>query len=51
MEVDIATGHGRDGPGSILGMARFFSSPQHPGRLWGRPNLLSNAYRVLFSRW
>jgi hypothetical protein len=28
---------------SIPGMERFFSS-QHPDRLWGPPNLLSNGY-------
>jgi hypothetical protein len=28
--------------------SRIFSSPYHPDRLWGPPNLLSNGYRCLF---
>jgi hypothetical protein len=28
--------------------SRIFSSPRHLGRLWGRPSLLSSAYRDLF---
>jgi hypothetical protein len=41
---------GMDGPGSIPGNARFFSSPQHRNRFWGLSNLLSNRYRGLFPR-
>jgi hypothetical protein len=29
---------------------RFFSSPQHPDRLWGPSSDLSNGYRGLFPR-
>jgi hypothetical protein len=43
--VDIATGYGLDGQGSISGRGkRFFSTPQHPGQLRGPPSLLSNWY-------
>jgi hypothetical protein len=47
--VGIATGYGLDGPGSIPGNARFFSSPQRPDRLWHPASLLSNGYRGLSS--
>jgi hypothetical protein len=40
--VGVAIGYGLDGPGSIPGNARFFSSPHCPERLW---DLLSNGYR------
>jgi hypothetical protein len=30
--------------------SRIFSFPQRPDRLWGPPNLLSNAYRGFFPR-
>jgi hypothetical protein len=46
--VGIATGYGLDDPGSILGSARFFSSPQRPDRLWDPPSLISNGYRDSF---
>jgi hypothetical protein len=46
--VGIATSYGLDGPGSIPGSVRFFSSPQRPDRLWGPPSLLSNGYRGSF---
>lgn len=40
---------GLDGLGSIFGSVRFFSS-QRPDRIWGPPNLVSNAYKGLISR-
>jgi hypothetical protein len=39
--------YGLDGPHSIPGSARFFSSLQRPDRLWGPPSLLSNGYRAI----
>jgi hypothetical protein len=48
--IGIARGYGLDGPGSIPGSARFFSSLQRSDRLWSSPSLLSNVYRGLFSR-
>jgi hypothetical protein len=36
------------GPGSIPGIAKFFSLPQRPDRLWSPPNLISSGYRELF---
>jgi hypothetical protein len=42
--VGIAAGYRVDIPGSILGNARFFSSPQRPHQLWGPPSLLSRGY-------
>jgi hypothetical protein len=41
----MMSSYGLDDPSSILGKTGFFSTPQHPGRLWGPPNLLSNGYR------
>jgi hypothetical protein len=36
--VGIAIGHGLDGRGSVPGRSkRFFSSPQHPDRIWAHP--------------
>jgi hypothetical protein len=49
MGVGIAMGYGLDGPGSIRGSARFFSS-QRRCRLWGPPSLLTNVYQGFFSR-
>jgi hypothetical protein len=46
--VEIGTGYGLDGRGSIPSCARLFSSPQHPNRLWGLSSSLSNGYRWLF---
>jgi hypothetical protein len=40
----ITKGYKIDGPSSIPGRARFFSSPQSPDRLWGPPSLQSNGY-------
>jgi hypothetical protein len=46
--VGIVTGYGMDdrwvGVRVLVG-ARIFSSPRHPDRLGGPPNLLSNGYR------
>jgi hypothetical protein len=36
--VSIATDCGLDGSGSILSMAKFFSSPQRPDRFWAYPD-------------
>jgi hypothetical protein len=37
--------------GSNLGtVKRFFSSPEHPDRLWGPPSLLFNGYRGYFPK-
>jgi hypothetical protein len=46
--VGTVTGYGLDGRSSIPGVARFFSSPQRPNRLWGPHSLLSDGYRGLF---
>jgi hypothetical protein len=49
--VDIATGYGLDdrkvGVRVPVG-SRIITSPCHPDRLWGPPNLLYNGYRELF---
>jgi hypothetical protein len=42
--VDIATGHGLDGPGSNPGGGKIFHTC--PDRPWGPPSLLCNGYRV-----
>jgi hypothetical protein len=51
--VGIATGYGLDDRGvwiRVQVVSRIFSSPRHPHRLLGPPNLLSNGYRGLFPR-
>jgi hypothetical protein len=48
--VSIVMGYRLEGLGSIPGSARFFSSLQHPDRLWGPLSLLSNGYQGLFPR-
>jgi hypothetical protein len=45
--VEIATVCGVDGPGSIPGSARFFSSPQRAKGLWGPPSLLFHGYVII----
>jgi hypothetical protein len=35
LSVGLATDYGLDGPGSIIGSAKHFSSSQHPDRFWG----------------
>jgi hypothetical protein len=47
--VDIATGYGLEDPGSILGIARLFSS-QRADQFWGPHSLISNGYRGLLPR-
>jgi hypothetical protein len=47
--LSIVTGYGLDGPSLIPGRVKFFSSPQHPDRLWGPPSLLSNGYQGFFT--
>jgi hypothetical protein len=43
--VGKATSYGLNGRGSIPGKdKRFLSSPEHPDRLWGAPNLFLNGY-------
>jgi hypothetical protein len=46
--VRIATGYGLDGPGSIPGIARLFSSLQLPDRLWDLPSHPAKAYQRSF---
>jgi hypothetical protein len=49
--VDIATGYGLDGRGSIPGKSKIFvSTPQRLDRLWDPPSFLINGYRGLFPR-
>jgi hypothetical protein len=44
--VGIATSYRMDARGSISDRGnRFFSTPQHPDRLWGPPSLLFSGYR------
>jgi hypothetical protein len=43
--ITQSAGYGLDGPGSIPGSARVFSSPQRADRPWAPPSLLSNGYR------
>jgi hypothetical protein len=46
--VGIVTGHGLDSRGQIPSRSkRFFSSPQHPDRLWVPLIVLSNGYQGL----
>jgi hypothetical protein len=43
--VGTATGYGLDGQGVRVRVpvgSKIFSSPRHPDRIWGPPNLLSN---------
>jgi hypothetical protein len=42
--VGTAMAYGLDGPGSIPGIARVFSSPQRPDGFWGLTSLLSNGF-------
>jgi hypothetical protein len=49
--VGMATGYGLDDREvgvRILVWSRIFTSPCHPDRLWGPPNLLYNGYKGLF---
>jgi hypothetical protein len=46
----IVMGYGLDGPGSIPGCARFFSSQQRPDGFWGPTSLLSDGYGGIFSQ-
>jgi hypothetical protein len=45
--VGVATGYGLDDQGvgvRVPVVARIFTSPCRPDRLWGPPNLLSNGF-------
>jgi hypothetical protein len=42
--VGIETSYGLDGPGSMPGSARLFSSPQRRDRLWSPPSISPNGY-------
>jgi hypothetical protein len=49
--IGTTTGYGLNVRGvrvRVLVAARFFSTPQHPDRLWGPPSPLSNGYRGFF---
>jgi hypothetical protein len=49
--VSIATAYRLDGPGvgvEVRVGSRIFTSPDHPGQLWGPPNLPSIGYWELF---
>jgi hypothetical protein len=51
--VGIETGYGLDARGvgfRVAVVSRIFSSPCHPYRFWGPPNLLSNGDLGLFLR-
>jgi hypothetical protein len=43
--VAIMTSYVPEGSGSILGLARLFSSPHCPDQLWCPPSLVSSGYR------
>jgi hypothetical protein len=49
--VGIASGYGLNEGGFGVQVpvgSRIFSSPHHPDRLWGPPNLIFNGYQGLF---
>jgi hypothetical protein len=46
--VGILMGYGIDGPGSIPGSIRCFSSPKRPGQFWVPPSLLYTGYGGAF---
>jgi hypothetical protein len=51
--VGIATGYGLDDQGVGVRVpvgSKIFTSPYHPDRLWGPPNLLTNGYQGPFPR-
>jgi hypothetical protein len=51
--VSIATGYGLDDQEVEVRVpvgSRIFTSPHHPDRLWGSPNLLYNGYQVKWPR-
>jgi hypothetical protein len=51
--VGMVTGYGLDDQEVRVQLpvgSRIFSSPYHPDRLWGLPNLLSNGYQGFFPR-
>jgi hypothetical protein len=48
--VSMVTGYRLNDQGSVPRRGnRFFSTPQHPDRLWGTLSLLYNGYQRLFS--